>query len=271
MSVTSYWLKFAIAVLVIAHGAAAQPAATRPSFTEFEVASIKPSAPDVVGRWIRMLSTHEFATKNCSPRILIAAAYNLSPQAISGGPAWVDSDRYDIVAKAPGEVRPNLNEQMAMLRKLLEDRFQLTFHREAKELKVYALTIAKGGQKLKESTASPDASPEGPPPPVFVMFPQLVRLPARNATMAELASVMQRAALDYPVLDRTGLSARYDFDLEFAPDETVFGGALGKGADDAAKPGLFAALQQQLGLKLELTRGPVDVMVIDRLQRPSDN
>jgi uncharacterized protein (TIGR03435 family) len=89
--------------------------------------------------------------------------------------------------------------------------------------------------------------------------------------MAELASVMQRAALDYPVLDKTGLSARYDFDLEFTPDETVFGGALGVGADDSAKPGLFAAISQQLGLRLEATRGSVEALVIDRVERPSEN
>jgi uncharacterized protein (TIGR03435 family) len=82
---------------------------------------------------------------------------------------------------------------------------------------------------------------------------------------------MQRAALDEPVLDKTGLTARYDFDLEFTPDESLFGGALGKGVDDSPKPGLFSALQQQLGLRLEATRGLVDVLVIDRVERPSEN
>jgi uncharacterized protein (TIGR03435 family) len=218
-----------------------------------------------------MQSTHEFAAKNHTIKTLIAAAYNLNPRAISGGPEWVDSEHYDIVAKAPNQARPNLDEQMSMLRKLLADRFQLTFHREPKELRVYALTVAKGGPKLKESTVSPDASPEGPPPLIFVVSPQLVRLPGRNATMADFASVMQRAALDYPVLDKTGLSAKYDFDLEFTPDETVFGGVLGKGADDAARPDLFGAISQQLGLKLEATRGLVETLVIDRVARPSEN
>ena len=150
----------AAAFVVGACGMFAQAIATRPSFAEFEVASIKPTPPGAAGRWIRMQSTHEFAAKNHAVKTLIAAAYNLNPRAISGGPAWVDSDHYDIVAKAPNEVRPNLDEQMSMLRKLLADRFQLTFHREQKELRVYALTIAKGGPKLKESTVSPDASPE---------------------------------------------------------------------------------------------------------------
>ncbi|MGO9258458.1 MAG: TIGR03435 family protein [Bryobacteraceae bacterium] len=259
------------AFVVVAGGMFAQSMATRPSFAEFEVASIKPTAPGAAGRWIRMQSTHEFAAKNHTLKTLIAAAYNLNPTAISGGPAWVDSDRYDIVAKAPNEVRPNLDEQMSMLRKLLADRFQLTFHREQKELRVYALTIAKGGPKLRESTVSADASPEGPPPLISVVSPQLVRLPGRNATMAELASVMQRAVLDYPVLDKTGLSARYDFDLEFTPDDTVFGGVLGKGPDDSAKPGLYAAISQQLGLRLEATRGPVETLVIDHVEHPSEN
>ena len=89
--------------------------------------------------------------------------------------------------------------------------------------------------------------------------------------MAELASVLQRSALEYPVLDKTGLSARYDFDLEFAPDATVFGGALGKGSDDAQSPNLFAAMQQQLGLRLEKTRGLVSALVIDHVERPSEN
>lgn len=262
----------AVAVFaVVASGIFAQSTTTRPSFAEFEVASIKPTPPGTAGRWIRMQSTHEFAAKNHSLKTLIAAAYNLNPRAISGGPEWVDSTRYDIVAKAPNEVRANLNEQMSMLRKLLADRFQLTFHRERKELRLYALTVAKDGPKLKESTVSPDALPEGPPPLIFVVSPQLVRLPGRSATMADLASVMQRAALDYPVLDKTGLSARYDFDLEFTPDETTFGGALGKGTDDAAKPNLFAAISQQLGLRLEGTRGSVEALVIDHVERPSEN
>jgi uncharacterized protein (TIGR03435 family) len=218
-----------------------------------------------------MLSTNEFAAKNHSIKTLIAAAYDLTPQAILGGPAWVESDRYDIVARTPGGVRPTLDEQMLLLRKLLADRFGLAFHREEKEMRVYALTVAKGGPRLKESTLSSDVSPEGPPPLVFVVFPDLVKLPGRCATMAEFASTLQRSALENPVLDRTGLSGRYDFDLEFTPDETVFGGVLGKGTADSTKPNLFTAVQQQLGLKLEAAKGPVQALVIDHVERPSEN
>lgn len=259
------------ALFVLAGAISGQPSATRPGFDQFEVAAIKPAPPDAAGRWIRMQSAHEFMARNHALHTLIAAAYNLNPRAISGGPAWVDSDHYDIVAKAPNEVRPNLDEQMAMLRKLLAQRFHLIFHREERELQVYELTIAKGGPKMKKSTLSPDASPEGSPPLIFVVSPQLVRLPGRNAAMADLASVMQRSALDYPVLDKTGLPGRYDFDLEFAPDEAVFGGVLGKGPDDPTKPDLFAAISQQLGLRLAAAKGPVEALIIDHVERPSEN
>jgi uncharacterized protein (TIGR03435 family) len=267
-------IAFGVAILAFVlpeTGVSTQSAAARPSFDAFEVATIKPTSPNPAGRWIRMLSANEFAAKNHALKTLIAAAYNLSPQAILGGPAWVDSDHYDITARTPGRVRPDLNEQMSMLRKLLADRFQLAFHRDEKEMRVYALTVTKGGAKLQESTLSPDASPQGPPPLIFAVLPQFIRLPARYATMGEFASVLQRAALDLPVLDRTGLAGRYDFDLEFTPDESLFGGALGKGPDESTRPGLFAAVQQQLGLRLEATKGAVQALVIDHVERPSAN
>lgn len=266
-------LRCAVAAVLFAACAVAQSATPRPAFEAFEVATIKPTGPDARGRFFRMQTAQQFVTQNHALKPLIAAAYNLHPDTILGGAAWVDSDHYDIRAKTPGEVRPNLDEQMAMLRNLLAERFSLKFHREQKDLPVYALTGAKGGPKLTESTTSPDASPEGPPPLIFVISPALVRLPARNATMAELASIMQRAALDRPVIDRTGLSARYDFDLEFTPDETVFGGAFAAppATDDVAKPDLRAAMQQQLGLRLEATKGPVALLMIDHAERPSAN
>ena len=93
-----------------------------------------------------------------------------------------------------------------MLRDLLKDRFKLGFHREPKQLSIYALSVAKGGVKLKESSVTPDATPEGFPPLVFVVSPTVVRLPARYATMSEFASVFKRSPLDRPVVDRTGLS-----------------------------------------------------------------
>jgi uncharacterized protein (TIGR03435 family) len=244
--------------------------APRPRFDAFEVATIKPTGPEPGGRWIRMQSANRFMAHNHAVRTLIAAAYDLSPQAILGGPAWVDSDRWDIVAKTPGDIRPNLDEQMSMLRQLLGERFKLAFHREPKQLSIYTLSIVKGGSKLKESTTSPDATPEGPPPLIFALSPTSARLAARYTTMAEFASVLQRSPLDRPVVDRTGLSGRYDFDLEFAPDDRLWGGTVPR-PDNSDKPDLFQALQEQLGLRLDATKGPVEALVIDRIERPSEN
>jgi uncharacterized protein (TIGR03435 family) len=264
-------LKLAVTALIFTAGIFAQTPAPRPAFTEFEVATIKPSDPDSTGRWIRMQSANRFYAKNHTLKTLVQAAYNLTPRAVSGGPSWVDSDRYEILAETPGNVRPTLEEQMSMLRKFLADRFKLEFHREEKEFSIYAMTVARTGSKLKESTLDPDATPEGPPLLAFVLAPDTVRLPARGVTMAEVASVFQRAALDRPVVDRTGLSGRYDFDLEFTPDESQFGGIGLKGTPESTKPDLFTAMQQQLGLRLEATKGPINTVVIDRVERPSAN
>jgi uncharacterized protein (TIGR03435 family) len=268
--IMSQGLKLAFsALIIVAGGMFAQSPAARPAFDAFEVATIKPTPPDYQGgRFIAMQSAHLFGAKNYTLKALVGAAYNLTPRAVSGGPSSIDSDRYDIVAKTPNEIRPDLDEQMSMLRKLLADRFKLTFHRERKELSVYALAVARKGPKLKQSTEPPDA----PPALVNRIFPGRVLLPARNATMAQLASMMQRAVLDRPVLDKTGLSGKYDFDLEWTPGETQFGGQGPPGAPEIPlKPDLFAALQQQLGLRLEAAKGPVEVLVIDRVERPSEN
>ncbi len=248
----------------------AQSPPARPAFTEFEVATIKPTPADwTKGRYIRMLSAHELEARNHSVKTLLAAAYNLSPKAIFGVPEWSDAEHWDILAKTPGDVRPDLDEQMAMLRKLLTDRFKLVYHREQREMPVYALTVAKGGPKLRE--AAPNATPEGPPALAFVISPDFVSLPARSATVGEFASVLQRAAMNRPVIDQTGIKGRYDFDLEWLPDDTQFGGLGLKPGPDNPKPDLFAAVQQQLGLKIEATKGPVDVLVVDKVEKPSEN
>ncbi|MGA2217045.1 MAG: TIGR03435 family protein [Terracidiphilus sp.] len=256
------------ATTLSASGFIAQSPAPRPNFNAFEVATIKPVEHEAKSsRYITMQGTSRFIEKDYTLKLLIAAAYNLSPKTISGGPAWIESDHYDIAAVTPGEVRPTHDEQMAMLRSLLADRFKLTFHREQKEFSIYELTVAKGGSKLKPSTAPPD----DPPQVVSTVYPDRMTLPARNVTMSDLTSLMQRAMLDRPVVDKTGLTGRYDFDLEWAPDETQFGGEVPTAPNDAPNPPLFTAIQQQLGLKLEATRGPVQALVIDTAERPSAN
>jgi uncharacterized protein (TIGR03435 family) len=129
------------------------------------------------------------------------------------------------------------------------------------------LEVAKSGTKLKPSSLPPEAEVKL----ISTVYPQRIVLPARNATMGDFVSLLQRAVLDRPVLDRTGLSARYDFDLEWAPDETQFGGAFPPTPADANSPPLFTAMQEQLGLHLFATRAPVSTLVVDTLERPSAN
>jgi uncharacterized protein (TIGR03435 family) len=248
-----------------------QSPAAHPAFDAFEVATIEPSKLDwpSEGRFMRMQSVHQFVARNYTLRVMLAAGYYLTPRAVSGGPAWVDSERFDILAEAPNQVRPTTDEQMAMLRKLLGERFNLALHREEKQFSIYALTVAKNGPKL--TAAAPETSPEGSPPLVFNLSPDGARLAARNASMKELAWVMQRSALDRPVVDRTGLTGRYDFDLEWTPDETQFGGNVPKANPASPRPELFAAMQEQLGLRLEATKGLIQALVIDRAERPSEN
>jgi uncharacterized protein (TIGR03435 family) len=232
------------------------------------VATIKPVDADAkAGRYIVMEGNHRFIGKNYTLKLLIAAAYNLNPRAISGGPPWLESDHYDIVAVTPGELRPSRDEQMAMLRTLLSDRFQLTFHREPRVFSIYELEVAKGGPKLKPSTAPPT----DPAALISTVYPQRMMLPARNASMGEFVSMLQRALLDRPVVDKTELPGKYDFDLEWAPDETQFGGEVPAASADAPSPPFFSAIQQQLGLRLVATRGPIEALVIDKAERPSAN
>jgi uncharacterized protein (TIGR03435 family) len=236
---------------------------------QFELATIKPTPPDWRGgRYTRMVSPKRFVATNFTLRVLIAAAYKLNPRAVLGGPSWIDTDRYDIVALVPGEQpeTPGVFRQMAMLQLLLTERFGLEFRREEKEMPLYYLSIAKDGPKLKESKSPPDQDPRI----VNVIFADHVELPARNASMGEFAAILQRSIFNRPVVDKTGLMGRYDFDLAWTADSSQFDGVLPE-QSEPAKPGFYAAIQQQIGLKLEASKGLVLTLVIDKIQRPSEN
>ncbi len=267
----------AAAIMIATGGLFAQTPCSPPVFDSFEVATVKLTPSDWNrGRFIRMQTAHQLQVKNHNLRLLIAAAYNLSLRAVIGGPAWVDSEHYDILAETPCEVRPNLDQQMTMLRRLIVERYKLTFHREQKELSIYALTVAKGGSKLKASTILPDASPEGPPPLVFVVTLPTLHMPARYATMGEFASVLQRAALDRPVVDQTGLTGRYDFRSDWRPTlKTLFDVSWERRPDDSCRQTWRCSRLVQaphLGFwKIEPTKGPVETLVIDSVERPSGN
>lgn len=234
----------------------------------FEAAAIKPTPPDFRARYYTMLGAHQFQAKGFTLKALISAAYSLPARAVSGGPDWTDVERYDITAATPGETRPNVDQQMAMVRTLLGERFGLKFHIEPKEFSAYILTTAKGGARLKETTA-----PDTQPMPVSTVYPgDRIVLPARNVTMALFAATLQRAILDRPVIDKTDLTGSYDFDLEWTYDDTQFGGNLPPLApQNSGKPDLFAALQEQLGLRLESAKAEIATIVIDSVQKPSEN
>ncbi len=233
----------------------------------FEVATIKPSDPSRPGRLFRIQPAH-FSTINTTLNDLIGFAYGIHARQVTGAPDWVGTEKYDVDGKPDGEGQPNDAQWKTMIEKLIADRFQLKFHHEKKELSVYALIVAKGGPKITKC----DGDPNGPP---ALLFRGLGKLPVRNATMADFVSVMQRAVLDRPVVDQTGIEGRYDFVLDWTPDETQFaslGGVppgLGDKAD--APPDLFTAIQQQAGLKLEPTKAMVGVMAVDRVAKPSAN
>jgi uncharacterized protein (TIGR03435 family) len=260
--------RIAIAALVVSVGGMlAQSPAPRPAFNAFEVATVKPvDAGAKAGRFFKMDGPHRWTATNFTLKNLIALAYDLNPRTISGGPPWLDSQLFNIEAIAPGEVRPARIEQMRMLRALLVERFGLKFHRQEKEFSIYALTVAKGGPKLQAA-----AKPGDPPDLIGVVYPGKVEVPAKSVTIDDFVAMLQRATLDRPTVNQTGLTGKYDFDLVFAPDETVYGGQIPPAPDDAQSPHLFTAVQEQLGLKLEATRGMVSAMVVDGAERPVAN
>jgi uncharacterized protein (TIGR03435 family) len=153
-----------------------------------------------------------------------------------------------------------------MLQKLLAERFKLAFHREKKELPVYAIVVGKNGPKLTKSASDPNGLPG-------LFLRGLGLLPATNANILDLAGLLQSVVLERPVVDQTGLSGRFDFELKWTPDESQFSGqgAKVRRDDPDAPPDLFTAIQEQLGLQLKSTKASVDVLVIDRIEKPSEN
>jgi uncharacterized protein (TIGR03435 family) len=236
----------------------------------FEVATIKPARPD--GRFSLLVNRSGMLnTTSTTVSDLIKFAYDLHPRQITKGPAWLESEKFDITAKPDTAGVPNGKQLKTMVQQLLKDRFQLTFHTEKKELSVYAITVSKTGSKLTKNDSGGNLPGFGGGPRTLIV---------RNSTMDEWAHMLQMQILEQPVVDQTGLGAtRYDFQLKWTPDpsQAQFGGpppanAPPAAADPAdAPPDIFAAFQQQLGLKLENTKAPVDVIVIDRLEKPSEN
>lgn len=233
----------------------------------FEVATIKPSQPGRPGRAF-LVRGRTFRTINTPLTAIISFAYDVQPKQVIGLPAWADSDKYDIEAVPDGTGAPSDVQWKSMVQKLLASRFGLKFHKEKKTLPVYVLTVAKAGPKMTLDTSSPNGLPG-------LFFRGLGKLNVRNATMHDFTGLMQSAVLDRPVLDKTELKGKYDFTLNWTPDESQFvnmGVRVPPPSNEPNQPpSLYTAIEEQIGLKLEATKGPADVMVIDHVDHPSPN
>jgi uncharacterized protein (TIGR03435 family) len=284
----------ASAVFAMLTGAIAIAAAARAELLQesggqrltFEVASVKPDPPSAVRHVLLPPVGNRFSTRLAPLGLLIQSAYGVNSFEIVGGPDWMSSAGFDIEAKAAGN--PTSSQMWLMLRSLLEDRFALKVHRETKVMPVYNISVAKSGLRLPKSAEEDcvDAAPvQGQKPPgpcgrVTVAFERAagLDLEGRHVTLAELtralAAIFQRS-----VLDQSGLSGRFDINLRFAyePDVTVgignpwSQGNSGVAEDPGINPSITVALQQQLGLSLESTKGPVELLVVDHAERPSGN
>jgi uncharacterized protein (TIGR03435 family) len=244
----------------------------------FEAATIKLSDPAAPGALLNFPTPTRLSVTNFTLRMLIGAAYNpeLGPGAqIIGGPNWLEKDRYVVLAQAPG--MPTRAEMMVMLKTLLAERFALKAHTESKEVDAYALVKARNDGKLGPKLQQWDGTCNGKPAPpaqpgntgprcaAFFRPPGMLM---RGVSMTVFATMLsaQFSNLGRPVVDRTGLTGEYDFDLE-----TTFAPVSPNAAADTTAPSVFVAVQEQLGLKLEPTRTNVKVLVIDSAEHPTDN
>jgi uncharacterized protein (TIGR03435 family) len=242
-------MKIAAILIVLGATLAAQQAPI-----SFEVASIKPDQSEDRGSSSQNSSPGgRFVAINVSPKMLLIRTFGVVAAQIEG-PEWLDADRYDVTAKADTSKELTPDELRPVLRKLLEDRFALRYHRETKTLPAYSLAVAKTGMKMTEHTGA-----DGPST-TFRNQSGTLTLSARGQSTAQLTLLLGQR-LDRSVIDNTGLTGEYDLSLEWAADE----------AADSSLPSIFTALQEQVGLRLESTKGPVEVIVIDHVERPSEN
>jgi uncharacterized protein (TIGR03435 family) len=226
----------------------------------FEVASIKPAPPDADERSVSRDPGARLTTSNATLKQLLLLAYQLMPFQVSGGPDWVASDGFDIEAKA-GNPKATQEQFRQMVQTLLADRFQVKAHFSTKEMPIYALAVARNGPKL---IASKDDSSE------VSMRNGRGEMTGVNATMAMFALALSRP-LQRKVVDETGIKGAYSFKLQFVPEQNP-----ARPGEDGAAPELngssvFTALQEQLGLTLKATKGPVEVLVIDHAEKPTPN
>ncbi|MGO9260072.1 MAG: TIGR03435 family protein [Bryobacteraceae bacterium] len=252
----SNWERYAdlrtIAGLIVCVSGAvhAQPAAA----PRFEVASIKPTPADQYNGSSGITTGHDRLTgSRVTLKRCIMGAYGVGPNQLGGGPAWLDSDRFEIAAKADHPVDDDAA-FMAMLQTLMAERFKLAIHRETRTMEALVLEVTRNGPKL-EKTEGGDSHTDS----------SHGRIDAKATNMTLFAQLLSRA-VGVPVVNETGLDGAFNFKLEWSPESDK----PGENAMDSG-PSIFAALQQQLGLRLQSRKTPVEVLVIDHAERPSEN
>jgi uncharacterized protein (TIGR03435 family) len=242
------WALAALLCMPVMHG----QTTTGPSF---DVATIKPSDPMKRNRGFHV-GGNRVNIENQDVITMITVAYSVHPKQIVNAPDWFSSARWEIDGVADKEGKLSVPDVQVMLQKLLEDRFGLKIKREQREIPVYALTVAKGGPKLTVSKADPNALPnqngngKG-------------NMRFENTTITTFLLGMQDQ-FDRPLVDQTGLDGHYDFTLRWTPDTAPAG-------DADAPPGMFTAIQEQLGLKVSPVKAPANVLVVEAATKPSAN
>jgi|SRR5665213_306680 len=234
----------------------------------FEVATIRPNksgAPmmqkiDERGRY--------FTTVNTSLDDLIQFAYDVQAKQIIGSPPWIDKDRFDVSATSSQESKPSLKEVRAMLQKLLAERFNLAIHWDKRELPAFVMTV-EGDPKLIPTKLSGTV----PVNHLFAVHSGWT-LTMQNATTSDLSGYLQMIVLNRPVVDATGISGKFDLSVTFLPDESEFNGhppPTGPVEDNDVAPSLLNAIREQLGLKLEAKKALVNALIVEHVEKPSEN
>ena len=249
----------------------------------FEVTSVKPNRSGDPGSSFGFGGATVTFT-NQTLKNIVLNTYQIRDFQLLGGPGWINCDHFDIEGKVAGN--PGLDQRRLMMQALLQDRFKLALNREVKELPIFQLTIGKNGLKLQplKEGSCPARDPNNPKPAQgrtdqdYCGFTGFFkgRLEATSTTMAQLATYLSRL-VDRTVVDKTGITGTFPVHLTFAPDQAAPGQVLGPPIDEG-DPGtstdgasIFTAIQEQLGLRLESGKGPVDVLVIDNVEKPTQN
>jgi uncharacterized protein (TIGR03435 family) len=226
---------------------------------DWEVVTVRPTDPAVTNASIRM-DGRQFVLENRTVETLLLAGYGVHKKQIVNAPDWIRTERWDArgVPDVPGQ--PSLKQLQSLVRKLLVERFGLVTHTEKREMEVYALTVAKGGEKMTPSAGDPNGLPDENDRENGGQR----TMQTANVSMTDFVLNM-KFFLDRPVVDQTGLTGRYDFRLLWTFDESK------APTDGSAAPGIFTAIQEQIGLKLEPVKAQTDVLVVDKVEHPSAN